>query len=340
MKELYINPIEEQIRKLSEEGVYYSPESVCDLITKICEPNLKENSSIADISCGVGRLIFNFQKTNKISKYYGQDINKEAIEICKMYAEENGLDFKSSIGDALLDPAFLNERFDCITGNPPYSLKWSPSDDLIKEDRFKDYKALAPKSKADYAFVLTMLHSLKEDGIMAVVLPHGVLFRGGAEEKIRRTLIEKNYIDAIIGLPANTFYGTGIPTLIMILKKNRDTKDVLFIDASKEFEKGKNKNYIRPQDIDKIFDTYIERKEIEKYSYNATFEEIEQNGFNLNIPRYVDSFEEEEIIDMEAKFESLSNNIKESKELDIKLEAYFKELGLDYKNLFKSKEGE
>lgn len=340
MSKIYINPIEEQIEKLKNDGVYYTPKEVCELITRICDASLKENSTLADLTCGTGRLIFAFEKTRKILKYYGQDISEKAISVCKQYANDKGLNFEGYSSDTLSNPMFLNKKFDCIVGNPPYSVKWDNNKELINDERFSSYGVLAPKSKADYAFILTMLHSLKEDGTMAVVLPHGVIFRGGTEEKIRKTLIEKNYIDAIIGLPANTFYGTTIPTLIMILKKNRENKDVLFIDASREFEKGKNKNYIREQDIAKIFDTYIERKEIEKYSHNATFEEIEKNGFNLNIPRYVDCFEEEEPVDIDVKFKNLEECLEKSKELDIKLEGYFKELGLDCKNLFKSKDGE
>lgn len=335
MSEIYNNPIEEQIEKLKNEGVYYTPKQICDLMVKLCDVDLKENSTVADLTCGTGRLIFAFEETNKISRYYGQDLNGVAVSICEQYANKKGLDFEGYSGDTLSSPMFLNKKFDCVVGNPPYSVKWDNNKDLINDERFASYGVLAPKSKADYAFILTMLHSLKEDGIMAVVLPHGVLFRGGAEEKIRRTLIEKNYIDAIIGLPANTFYGTTIPTLIMILKKNRESKNVLFIDASKDFEKSRAKNYIREQDIHKIFDTYINRTNIDKYSYEATIDEIKENNFNLNIPRYINSFEEDTIINIDENLVKLSHLKRESNNIDKHLKAYFDELQIN-SNFFNS----
>ena len=168
----------------------------------------------------------------------------------------------------------------------------------MKDARFKDYGGLAPKTKADYAFLLHGLYHLKQEGTMAIVLPHGVLFRGAKEAKIRQALLEKNQIDAVIGLPANLFFSTGIPTIVMVLKKNKETKDVLFIDASKGFEKGKNQNILRQEDIDKIVNTYKERKDVDKYAHVADMDEIRENDFNLNIPRYVDTFEAEPPVDL------------------------------------------
>lgn len=326
-------------------GSFYTPSIVGELMAKITTHGRKKVLNVYDGCGGSASLLLALKKQPnvEITNYYYQELTTTTYNLARMNMILHGVQYQYTNmrnDDTLLKPHFLDIEKDIVVGNPPYSQSWDADKQLENDERFSSYGVLAPKSKADYAFLITMLHSLKDDGIMAIVLPHGTLFRGGAEEKIRKVLIEKNYIDAIIGLPGNTFYGTSIPALIMILKKNRDTKDILFIDASKEFEKGKNKNYIREQDVDKIFNTYIERKEIEKYSHNATFEEIEKNEFNLNIPRYVDSFEEEEIIDIDAKFKSLANNIKESKELDIKLENYFKELGLDYNNIFKSKDGE
>ena len=326
-------------------GSFYTPAIVGELMAKITTHGRKKILNVYDGCGGSASLLLALKKQPgvDITNYYYQELTTTTYNLARMNMILHGVKYQYAHmknDDTLLKPAYLDIEKDIIVANPPYSQGWEASPELINDERFSSYGVLAPKSKADYAFILTMLHSLKEDGTMAVVLPHGVLFRGGTEEKIRKTLIEKNYIDAIIGLPANTFYGTTIPTLIMILKKNRENKDVLFIDASREFEKGKNKNYIREQDIAKIFDTYIERKEIEKYSHNATFEEIEKNGFNLNIPRYVDCFEEEEPVDIDVKFKNLEECIAKSKELDIKLEGYFKELGLDCKNLFKSKDGE
>src|SRR5699024_4881446 len=185
--------------------------------------------------------------------------------------------------------------------NPPYSAKWSGDASFLDDDRFSDYGKLAPKSKADFAFIQHMVHYLDDNGTMAVVLPHGVLFRGAEEGTIRKYLIEnKNYLDAVIGLPANIFYGTSIPTCILVFKKNRQTDDdVLFIDASHTFEKGKNQNHLRDEDVEKILETYRNRETVDKYSYAATLEEIEENDYNLNIPRYVDTFEEEEPVDLE-----------------------------------------
>ena len=179
-----------------------------------------------------------------------------------------------------------------------------------------------------------MLHHLRDDGTMAVVLPHGVLFRGGAEATIRKAIIEKNYLDAVIGLPANLFYGVSIPATILVFKKNRENTEILFIDASKEFEKGKNQNYLTDENIAKIFETYTERKEIEKYSHLASLEEIKENDFNLNIPRYVDTFEEEEEIDINAVAEELKKLQEEEKQIQAKIAEFIDQLDGDVKKPF------
>ena len=213
--------------------------------------------------------------------------------------------------------------------NPPYSAKWSADPKFFNDERFSNYGKLAPKSKADYAFVQHMIYLLDDNGTMAVVLPHGVLFRGASEGVIRRYLIEdKNYLDAVIGLPANIFYGTSIPTCILVFKKCRTNDNILFIDASKDFEPGKNKNRLRDEDVDKIINTYKERKEIEKYSHLATMDEIKENEYNLNIPRYVDTFEEEEEIDLDAVQAELEKIDEEDKKVTEELNKYLKELGL------------
>ena len=201
------------------------------------------------------------------------------------------------------------------------------------EDSFGRFKyGTPPKSKGDFAFVLHMISSLNSNGKMGVILPHGVLFRGASEGKIRTKLIEDNLLDAVIGLPANLFFGTSIPACILIFKKNRKDKDIIFIDASREFEKGKNQNYLREDeennDIKKIVETYKNRSEIDKYSHVATLEEIQENDYNLNIPRYVDTFEEEEIIDLDATKTNIANIENELVEIKSKMSGYLRELGL------------
>lgn len=215
-----------------------------------------------------------------------------------------------------------------VVANPPFSLdKWG--EEIASEDSFGRFKyGTPPKSKGDFAFVLHMISSLNSNGKMGVILPHGVLFRGASEGKIRTKLIEDNLLDAVIGLPANLFFGTSIPACILIFKKNRPNKDIIFIDASREFEKGKNQNNLTDEHIAKIFDTYKNRKEIEKYSHVATLEEIQENDYNLNIPRYVDTFEEEEIIDLDATKTNIANIENELVEIKSKMSGYLRELGL------------
>ena len=239
-------------------------------------------------------------------------------------------DFDIQNGDTLEADAFGDRQFDAVVANPPFSADWSAAAKFNNDDRFSKAGVLAPKSKADYAFILHMIYHLNDGGTMACVAPHGVLFRGSAEGKIRQFLIEKrNYIDAIIGLPANIFYGTSIPTCIIVVKKCRKEGDnVLFIDASKEFEKVKTQNKLRPEHIQKIIDTYRERKEIEKYSHLATMQEIIDNDYNLNIPRYVDTFEEEAPIDIHAVMGEIKELEAKRANLDKQIEVYLKELGI------------
>jgi type I restriction enzyme M protein len=232
--------------------------------------------------------------------------------------------------DTLEHPQHLGMTFEAIVANPPFSAEWSANPLFTSDDRFSQYGKLAPTSKADFAFVQHMIYHLSDNGIMAVVLPHGVLFRGAAELHIRKYLIEnKNYLDAVIGLPANIFYGTSIPTCILVFKKCRENpEDILFIDASNDFEKVKNQNVLRDQHIDKIIDTYRNRTVIEKYSYVATLKEVSDNEYNLNIPRYVDTFEQEEEIDIHEVMKGIKELEAKRAELDKEIEGYFKELGL------------
>ena len=234
-------------------------------------------------------------------------------------------------GDTLEEDHFEENKFRIQVANPPYSAKWSADKRFEQDERFSVYGKLAPKSKADFAFLQHMIYHMDDDGRIAILLPHGVLFRGAAEEKIRRYIIEEqNYLDAVIGLPANLFFGTSIPVCILVLKKDRaDNKDnIFFIDASKEFESGKNQNRLRKEDINKIVDTYINREDVEKYAHKATMDEIAENDFNLNIPRYVDTFEEEPEVDLDKEFEALAECMRKSDEIDERLDEYFEELGL------------
>jgi type I restriction enzyme M protein len=225
----------------------------------------------------------------------------------------------------------IGMTFEAIVANPPFSAQWSANPLHMSDDRFSQYGKLAPSSKADFAFVQHMVHHLAENGIMAIVLPHGALFRGGAEQHIRKYLIEnKNYLDAVIGLPANIFYGTSIPTCILVFKKCKENPDdILFIDASQHFEKVKTQNVLRPEHIDKIIDTYRQRKEEEKYSKKASLQLVAENDYNLNIPRYVDTFEAEDSIDINA----IANEIKaldsQMKETDKQLKQFCKELNIE-----------
>ena len=239
-------------------------------------------------------------------------------------------DFEIKQGNTLEDPQHLDMRFDIVVANPPFSQKWSADDSFLSDERFASYGKLAPSSKADFAFIQHMVHQLDNDGTMAVIVPHGVLFRGASEGVIRKYLLkEKNYIDAIIGLPANIFYGTSIPTCVIVVKKNRKPEDdILFIDASNDFEKSKNQNYLRDEDVDKIVDTYRNRKEIEKYSKKVSMKEIEENDYNLNIPRYVDTFEEEEEINLDEVVSKIEKLSEEEKEVDNIIKGFCDELGI------------
>ena len=233
--------------------------------------------------------------------------------------------------DTLEEPQHLDIQAEAIVANPPFSAKWSAKQVFASDDRFSQYGKLAPKSKADFAFVQHMVHHLDESGIMACVLPHGVLFRGAAEGHIRKYLIaDRNYIDAVIGLPANIFFGTGIPTCILVIKKCREIdEDVLFIDSSNEFEKRGKDNVLLPEHIEKITDTYINRTEIEKYSYRAKLAELKENDYNLNIPRYVDTFEEEELVDIKSVASELKSLEKDIAETDKTIAEFCKELNIE-----------
>lgn len=294
-------------------GEFYTPHEVSKLLSKLATVSFDQNilsPTVYDFTCGSGSLLLTLKNEirSKIT-YYGQELNTTTYNLARMNLMMHGVSYEHMNlrnADTLEQdwPSNVNEqgieqplKFDVVVANPPYSQRWDNDDRKLKDPRFKDY-GLAPKTKADYAFLLHGLYHLDRNGTMAIVLPHGVLFRGAKEGKIREALLKKNQIDAIIGMPAGLFYSTGIPTVILVLKKNKANKDVLFIDASKEFEKGKNQNKLREEDIDKIINTYKERKDVERYAHVASFDEIKENDFNLNIPRYVDTFIPEPPVDL------------------------------------------
>ncbi|WP_020607691.1 type I restriction-modification system subunit M [Spirosoma spitsbergense] len=292
-------------------GEFYTPQQVSKILAKVVTSGKTKLKSVYDPTCGSGSLLLRVAKEVKeVSNFYGQELNRTTYNLARMNMILHDVHYRKfdiRQDDTLEHPGHIDKRFEAIVANPPFSAQWSANPLHISDDRFSQYGRLAPASKADFAFVQHMVHHLAENGTMAVVVAHGVLFRGGAEGHIRQHLIEdKNYLDAVIGLPANIFYGTSIPTAILVFKKCREQpKDILFIDASAHYEKGKNQNTLRESDIDKIVDTYRNWTVEDKYSYRASLDEVKQNDYNLNIPRYVDTFADEEAIDLQSIAEQL-----------------------------------
>ncbi|PQJ08804.1 type I restriction-modification system subunit M [Flavipsychrobacter stenotrophus] len=315
-------------------GEFYTPQEVSKVLAKIVTTGKSKLKSVYDPTCGSGSLLLRVAKEVKeVSNFYGQEMNRTTYNLARMNMILHGVHYRKfdiKQEDTLEHPQHIDKQFEAIVANPPFSAEWSANPLFTSDDRFSQYGRLAPSSKADFAFVQHMVHHLAENGSMAVVLPHGVLFRGAAELHIRKYLIEnKNFLDAVIGLPANIFYGTGIPTCILVFKKCRENPDnILFIDASNDFEKVKTQNVLREQHIDKIIETYRKRIEIEKYSHLAPLKEIADNDYNLNIPRYVDTFEEEDEIDIASVMGEIKQLEAKRAELDKEIDVYFKELGL------------
>lgn len=314
-------------------GEFYTPQEVSQILAEIVTIGHTRLRNVYDPTCGSGSLLIRAAHTGRAYEIFGQEKNPTTYNLCRMNMLLHGIKFSNfqiENGDTLEADAFGDTQFDAVVANPPFSAEWSAADKFNNDDRFSRAGRLAPRKTADYAFILHMLYHLVDGGTMACVVPHGVLFRGNAEGVIRRFLIEKkNCIDAIIGLPANIFYGTSIPTCILVMKKCRKEDDnILFIAASKEFEKVKTQNKLRPQHIQKIVETYRDRKEIEKYSHLATLQEVAENDYNLNISRYVDTFEEEEPIDIKAVMAEITELEAKRAELDKEIEIYLKELGL------------
>ncbi len=317
-------------------GEFYTPQAVSKILTKIAiaGQETKKGLSVYDPCMGSGSLLLNAKKyatEPSYIKYYGQELMTSTYNLARMNMFLHGIVPENQIlrnGDTLdADwPTGEETNFDMVLMNPPYSAKWSAAAGFLQDERFSDYGVLAPKSKADYAFLLHGLYHLKNNGTMAIVLPHGVLFRGAAEGKIREKLLRSGNIYAVIGLPANLFYNTSIPTCIVVLKKHREGRDVLFIDASKKFEKGKKQNAMTDEHIDSVVDLYNKRETVEKESFLASFEDIEKNDFNLNIPRYVDNFEKEEDIDLNALLADMKKTDEELEQVQGEFLSLLKDL--------------
>ncbi len=314
-------------------GEFYTPQQVSKILAKIVTVGKNNLKAVYDPTCGSGSLLLRVKKESNVRQFFGQELTSTTYNLARMNMllhDINYTNFDIKNDNTLESPQHMGMKFEAIVANPPYSANWSADAKFLDDERFSAYGKLAPKSKADFAFIQHMIHMLDDNGTMAVVLPHGVLFRGAAEGVIRKHLIEdKNVLDAVIGLPANIFFGTSIPTVILVFKKNRDNADnILFIDASNEFEKGKNQNNLTDAHVERIVDTFIKRETIDKYSYVASMDEIKENDYNLNIPRYVDTFEEEEPIDLNAVSERIASIDKEIANIDEQLAVYLKELGL------------
>lgn len=329
-------------------GEFYTPQKISSILSGIVtldsqEPatgSRKTLESVFDFACGSGSLLLNVRRrmgANGIGKIYGQEKNITTYNLARMNMLLHGVkdsEFHIYHGDTLtndwdwlreMNPAKM-PKFDAVVANPPFSYRWDPSEAMGDDVRFKSY-GLAPKSAADFAFLLHGFHYLKPEGVMAIILPHGVLFRGGVEERIRTKLLKDGNIDTIIGLPAKLFFSTGIPVCILVLKKCKKPDDVLFINAAEHFEKGKRQNVLTEDHIEKIIDTYQYRREEERYARRVSMEEIEENGYNLNITRYISTQQPEEPVDLSAvnaELVELTQSIEAARE---KHNAFLKELG-------------
>lgn len=331
-------------------GEFYTPQPISNILSRIVAldtqnpsmGNKKKINNILDFACGSGSLLINVRKqmgAHSIGQIYGQEKNITTYNLARMNMLLHGLkdsEFQIFHGDSLLnDWGILNEMnpakkitFEAVVANPPFSYRWEPTEALKDDFRFKNY-GLAPKSAADFAFLLHGFHFLSDDGTMAIILPHGALFRGGSEEKIRTKLLEDGYIDTVIGLPSNLFFSTGIPVCILVLKKCKKPDDVLIINASEHYKKGKRQNVLEPEHIDKIIDTYQYRKEEKKYSRCVSLEEIRENGYNLNISRYVSLAHEEEIIDIAEVKKELDKIEEDISAAKMRHNQFLRELGLE-----------
>jgi len=315
-------------------GEFYTPKEVSTVLARIVTTGKDRLQSVYDPTCGSGSLLLRVaREVKEVSHFYGQEMNRTTYNLARMNMILHDVHysrFQLRQEDTLEHPQHFGMKFEAVVANPPFSANWSSNPLHLSDDRFSQYGRLAPASKADYAFMQHMIHHLADNGSMAVILPHGVLFRGAAEGHIREYLIkDRNYLDAVIGLPANIFYGTSIPTCILVFKKCREHgDDILFVDASRDFEKSKNQNTLRSQDIEKIVATYRHRNEESRYSHRATLAEIEANEFNLNIPRYVDTFEDEQAVDLNVTTKELRALEENMAGVDEQIRRFCKELGI------------
>ena len=314
-------------------GEFYTPQQVSMVLAKLVTSGKSKLKTVYDPTCGSGSLLLRVAKEVKeVSNFYGQEMNRTTYNLARMNMILHGvhyLKFDIKQEDTLEHPQHIDKQFEAIVANPPFSAHWSANPLFMSDDRFSQYGKLAPASKADFAFVQHMIYHLADNGTMAIVLPHGALFRSGSEQHIRKYLIEdKNYLDAVIGLPEKIFFGTDIPTCILVFKKCRETpNDVIFIDASQHYEKG-TQNYLRQENIDKIINTYQNRITEDKYSFVSTLEQIRENDYNLNIPRYVDTFEEEEEINLDFVSSKLVAINKELKATESEISKFCNELNI------------
>jgi type I restriction enzyme M protein len=314
-------------------GEFFTPSQVSSLLAMLVQA--REGDEIYDPTCGSGSLLIKAAKEIGSNNFalYGQEKNGVTHALCRMNMFLHDInDATIAWGDTIRTPQILEndklKKFDVVVANPPFSLdKWG-HDDVASDVYGRFEYGIPPKSKGDYAFIQHMIASLNEKGRMAVVVPHGVLFRGSSEGRIRKELLDNNLLDAVIGLPSNLFFGTPIPACIMVFKKQKSSNDVLFIDASNDFDKGKNQNNLTAENLQKVVDTYNNRAQLEKYSHIASLEEIKENDYNLNIPRYVDTFEEEEPVDIEATKNTILELEQKRAELKDKMAEYLKELGV------------
>jgi type I restriction enzyme M protein len=317
-------------------GEFYTPQQVSTVLARIVTTGRDRLQNVYDPTCGSGSLLLRVAREvglRNVGQFYGQELNRTTYNLARMNMILHGVSYRkfNLKQDDTLERPQHDGKYEAVVANPPFSANWSANPHFSTDDRFSTYGRLPPASKADFAFVLHMVHHLADNGTMAVILPHGVLFRGGAEGEIRKILIaERNYLDAVIGLPANIFYGTGIPTCIMVFKKCREhPDDILFIDASAHFEKVKNQNVLRESDVAKIIETYRTRASADRYAHVAPMTEIAENDYNLNIPRYVDTFEAEEEVDLDAVLSQLKAVDADLLDVDARFAAYCVELGLE-----------
>jgi len=315
-------------------GEFYTPGQVLTLLARLLAP--KKGDTICDPACGSGSLLIKVgrQADERDFALFGQESNGTTHALCRMNMFLHGMDsFRIEWGDTIRNPRLVEHdqlmKFDIVVANPPFSLEKWGIEEATADPYHRFHRGLPPKSKGDYAFITHMIETAREGtGRVGVVVPHGVLFRGAAEGKIRRKLIEENLLEAVIGLPANLFFGTGIPAAILLFNKGKTHGDVLFIDASREYKDAKNRNILTEENLDKIVRTYRAFETVEKYAYRATAQELVDNDFNLNIPRYVDTFEEEAEIDLVAVKKEIAGLEKELAVVRAKMDAYLKELGL------------